>query len=80
VGIIKTPYQNLMLDKWVLKTEERPIGHMSFLPQEVVRCEVWTGGFYKRHNYIQRSPRKKMQLNIYLNEWAQYTSQSQFVV
>jgi len=44
VGITKTPYLNLMLDKQVLKTKERLTGHMSFLPQEVVRHEVWTGG------------------------------------
>jgi len=37
VGLIETPYQNLMLDKRVLRTEERPIGHISFLPQEMVR-------------------------------------------
>jgi hypothetical protein len=43
-GIIKTLYQNLMLDKQVLKTEERSIRHRSFLPQKVVRCEVWTNG------------------------------------
>jgi hypothetical protein len=36
VGLIETPYQNLMLDKRVLRTEERPIGHISFLPQEMV--------------------------------------------
>jgi hypothetical protein len=27
-----------------LKIEERPIGHRLFLPQEVVRWEVWTRG------------------------------------
>jgi hypothetical protein len=50
--IIETPYRNLMLDRKVLRIEERPIGHKSFLPQEVVWCEVWTGGFQRRHNYI----------------------------
>ncbi len=44
VGITKTPYWNIMLDKRVLKIVERPAGHMSFLPQEVVRREVWIGG------------------------------------
>jgi hypothetical protein len=34
-----------MLDIRVLKTEERFMGHMSFLPQEVVRWDVWTGVF-----------------------------------
>jgi hypothetical protein len=31
-----------MLDIWVLGTKERPVGHMLFLPQKVVRHEVWT--------------------------------------
>jgi hypothetical protein len=43
--ITKTPYQNLMLNKQVLRTKERHVGHWSFLPQEVVRREVWTRGF-----------------------------------
>jgi hypothetical protein len=29
-----------MLDKRIMKREERPIGHRSFLPQKVVQCEV----------------------------------------
>jgi len=33
---IKTPYQNLMLDKGVLRIKERPMGHKLFLPQDVV--------------------------------------------
>ncbi len=53
VGITETPYQNLRLEKWVLRIEERPAGHRSFLPQEVVRCEVWIGRFQRRHNYKQ---------------------------
>jgi hypothetical protein len=32
VRLTKTPYQNLMLDKQVLRIEERPMGHRSFLP------------------------------------------------
>ncbi len=44
VGITKTPYQNLMLDKQVLRTKERPLGHMLFLPQKVVRCGIWING------------------------------------
>jgi hypothetical protein len=32
------------LDKWVQETKERFVGHRSFLSQEVVQCEVWTGG------------------------------------
>jgi hypothetical protein len=42
-----------MLDKRVLKTEERSVGHMLFLPQEVVWREVWTSGLEKRYSYIQ---------------------------
>jgi hypothetical protein len=34
MGITKTPYWNLMLDKQVLKTKERPLGHMLFLSCE----------------------------------------------
>jgi hypothetical protein len=49
--IPETPYWNLMVEKQVLKIEETPVGHKLFLPQEVVRCEVWTSGFKKRHNY-----------------------------
>jgi hypothetical protein len=30
--LTKTPSQNLILDKQVLKTEERHTGHKSFLP------------------------------------------------
>jgi len=40
-----------MLDKGVLNIKDKPAGHKLFLPQEVVRCEVWIGGFQKRHNY-----------------------------
>jgi hypothetical protein len=44
VKIIKTPYQNLMLDRQVLRIKESPTRHMLFIPQKVVRHEVWTGG------------------------------------
>ncbi len=44
VEIIETPYWNLILDRRVLRTKERPPWHMSFLPQEVVRCEMCIGG------------------------------------
>jgi hypothetical protein len=47
-GLTKIPYHNLMLDKQVRRIEERPMGHKSFLPQEVVRCEVWTRGLHRR--------------------------------
>jgi hypothetical protein len=36
VRFIETPYWNLMLDKQVLITKERHVGHMLFLPQKVV--------------------------------------------
>jgi hypothetical protein len=49
--LTKIPYWNLMLDRRILRTEERPTGHKSFLPQEVVWHEVWTWGLQKRHNY-----------------------------
>jgi hypothetical protein len=49
-----------MLDKRVLKTKENPARHRLFLPQEVVWHEVWIGGFYKKDNYIQWSPRREM--------------------
>ncbi len=58
--VTKTPYQNRMLDKQVLRAKERPEGHMLFLPQEVVTREIQINGLQKRHNYKQRSPRKKM--------------------
>jgi hypothetical protein len=70
----KTPYQNLMLDKQVMKTKKKPVGHMSFLPQELVWGEVWNGGLQRRHNYKSPYPWKKMQLTIHPNEWVQYTS------
>jgi hypothetical protein len=44
VGITKTLYWNMMLDRQVLRIEERHVVHMLFLPQEVVRCEIWIGG------------------------------------
>jgi hypothetical protein len=43
-GFVETPYWNLMLDKRMLKIEQRPAGHMLFLPQEVVWWDVWTRG------------------------------------
>jgi heterodisulfide reductase subunit B len=51
VEITKTSYCNLMLDRRVLKIEEIFARHVSFLPQEVVRHEIWNRGFQKRHNY-----------------------------
>jgi len=45
VGITKISYRNLMFDRRILRIKERLARHMSFLPQEVVRHEVWTSGF-----------------------------------
>jgi hypothetical protein len=39
-----------MLDRQILRTKEMFIGHMLFLPQEVVRRDVWTGGLQKKYN------------------------------
>jgi len=36
VKLIETPYWNLMLDRQVLITKGRHVGHMLFLPQKVV--------------------------------------------
>jgi hypothetical protein len=64
----------MMLDKQVLRTEERPIGHKSFLPQEVVQHEVWTRGLQIRHNYRQQFPHIEMQSTTHPNGWVQYAS------
>ncbi len=40
-----------MLDKQVLRTEERPTRHMSFLPQEVVGQDVCTKGFQEKAQF-----------------------------
>jgi hypothetical protein len=45
VGLTETPYQNLMLDKLILRTKEWPIGHRLFLPQEVVWRKYGMGVF-----------------------------------
>jgi hypothetical protein len=49
-----------MLDKRVLRTEERPIGHISFLPQEMVWWDIWIRGLQRRHNSRRRSPHRNM--------------------
>ncbi len=69
-----------MLDRRLLKTKVKPTWHRSFLPQEVVRHEVWTKGFQKRPNYRQQSPQRKMQSTTHPNQWVQYTFQPQSVV
>jgi hypothetical protein len=56
VGISETPYQNLMLDKWVIRIKEKLARHILFLPQEVVRCETWIDGLQRKHNYKRQSP------------------------
>jgi len=45
VGLIETPYLNLMLDKRMLITKGKLERHRLFLPQEVVWCEIWIRGF-----------------------------------
>jgi len=47
----RNPIFNLMLDRWVMRMEETPTGHMLFLPQEVVWREIWTRGLKRKHNY-----------------------------
>jgi hypothetical protein len=42
-----------MMDRRVLKIEKKLTKHKTFLPQEGVRCEVWTRGLQRRHNYRQ---------------------------
>jgi hypothetical protein len=44
--LTKTPYRNLMLDKKVLRIEERLVGHKPFLAREVVQHEIWTKRLY----------------------------------
>jgi hypothetical protein len=68
-----------MSNKQVLRIKKRLTGHM-FLPQEMVRCEVWIGDLQRRHNYKRRSPWTEMHLNTHPNEWVEYTYQPQYVV
>jgi hypothetical protein len=58
--LIETPYQNLMLDRRVLRTKERLVKHRSFRPQEVVWWDIWIGGFQRKHSSKRRSPWKEM--------------------
>jgi len=44
---------------------------MSFLPQEVIKHEVWIGGFQKRHGYRRQYPNREMQSNTHPNEWVE---------
>jgi len=37
VGLIETPYWNLMLDKRVLITKEKPERHKLFLPEDITQ-------------------------------------------
>jgi hypothetical protein len=50
VRLTKTPSKNLMLDRQVLKIEERLMGHRSFLPQKVVWWDIWIGVLQKKHS------------------------------
>jgi hypothetical protein len=58
----------LMLDRWVLRTKERPIGHKLFLPQEVVWREVWTKGFKKKTQLQMMISMEKYVIN-YSPKW-----------
>jgi len=49
-----------MLDRRVLRIEEKLIEHKLFLSQEMVWCEVWIRGFQRRHNYKRRTPRREV--------------------
>jgi hypothetical protein len=48
--LTKTPYQNPMLNRQVLRTKERLVGHMSFLPLFVVWRDIWTWGLHRRQS------------------------------
>jgi hypothetical protein len=52
-----------------MRTKERHVGHMSFLSQEGVQCEIWIGGLLRKHSYRRKSPQRKMELIIHPNEW-----------
>jgi hypothetical protein len=67
--LIETPYYNMMLDKWVLRTKERPARHKFFLLQEVVQWDVWTGGLHKRHN-SKRTISTERDVVDYSSKWA----------
>jgi hypothetical protein len=58
--LIKTPFQNPMLDRQVLRTKKKHVGHSPFLPQEVVQQDVWTKGLQRRHSSKQQSPQREM--------------------
>jgi hypothetical protein len=47
-----------MLDSQVLRTKERLVGHRLFLPQEVVRHEIWIGVF-KEGTIAYDNPHRK---------------------
>jgi hypothetical protein len=71
VGITQTPYWNLMLNREILRIKKRPTWHRSFLPQEVVRREVWIGGLQKKHSYKWQSPQRKCSwIFTQMNGWS----------
>jgi hypothetical protein len=78
--LTETPYRNLMLDKWVLRTKERQVRHMLFLPQKVVWWDLWARVLQRRHSSRQWSPWKEIQLTTHPNEWMQYNFRLQYVV
>ncbi len=56
--LIKTPFQNPMLDKQVLRTKKRHVGHRSFLPQEVVQ-QVYGLGVSREGTVLDNNLHKK---------------------
>jgi hypothetical protein len=54
VGLIETPYQNLMLDRRVLRIEERLVGHMfSTTKSGTTRCMDW--GVFKESTTLNNN-------------------------
>ncbi len=69
-GLIKTPYWNSMLDIRVLRTQERLVRYMSFLPQKVVQCELWTKGLQRLQKMISKYRDASHQLLTQMSEYS----------
>ncbi len=52
VKITQIPYQNMMLDKQVLRTKKIHVGHIVSTTIGGIWHEIWTCGLQKRHSYI----------------------------
>ncbi len=50
------PISNYDFGKMSFEKKERFVGHMLFIPQEVVWRDIWIRGFQRRHIYWWRSP------------------------